>query len=63
MSVNETELVASILEASALLEAQSAEIERLRKVLADIAEYGDDPDHPAVAFIAGEARNALENKP
>lgn len=46
-----------------LLEAQAAEIERLRKVLADIAEYGDDPEHPAVLNIADKARDALENKP
>ena len=50
-------------EAADLIEAQAAEIERLREVLADIADYGDDPDHPAVLYIADEARNALENKP
>ena len=50
-------------EAAGMIEAQAAEIERLREVLADIAEYGDDPEHPAVLNIADKARDALENKP
>lgn len=50
-------------EAADLIEAQAAEIERLRGVLAGIAEYGDDPEHPAVLNIADKALAALENKP